>query len=101
MKTVVIISKPGRPQLPEVAARLVKWLKAHGYSVLADTDTCSALPGRECVAREKVARRDAELVAVLGGDGMVLAAGRGGATAGNQVLGVHVGVPALKSELRE
>ncbi|MBI2677426.1 MAG: NAD(+)/NADH kinase [Candidatus Koribacter versatilis] len=100
MKSVAIISKPGRPQLPEVAARLVKWLKAHSYAVLADTDTCSVLPGLECVARETIAARKPEFVVVVGGDGTMLAAARAVAKAGIPILGVNLGSLGFMTEVR-
>lgn len=100
MKSVAIISKPGRTQLPEVAARLVKWLKAHDYAVLADSDTCGALSGLECVARETIAARKPEFVVVLGGDGTMLAAARAVAKAGIPILGVNLGSLGFMTEVR-
>jgi NAD+ kinase len=100
MKTVAIISKPGRPQLAEVAARLVKWLGANGYGVIADAQTCSVAPGLECTAREAIAARKPEFVVVLGGDGTMLSAARSVAQAGIPILGVNLGSLGFMTEVR-
>jgi NAD+ kinase len=100
MKSVAIISKPGRPQLPEVAGRLVKWLKAHDYAVLGDEDTCGAIPGVECIPREAIAGRKPKFVVVLGGDGTMLAAARAVAKAGIPILGVNLGSLGFMTEVR-
>ena len=100
MKTVAIISKPGRPQLPDAVTRLVKWLKHHQYGVIADEATCFALPGIECIAREEVPARKPEFVVVLGGDGTMLAAARAVAKAGIPILGVNLGSLGFMTESR-
>jgi NAD+ kinase len=100
MKTVAIISKPGRPQLPDAVTRLVKWLKHHQYAVVADEATCFALPGIECIAREEVPVRGPEFVVVLGGDGTMLAAARAVAKAGIPILGVNLGSLGFMTESR-
>ena len=101
MKSVAIISKPGRPQLPEVAARLVKWLKAHGYGVMADEATCFASKELKCVARDEIAASKPDFVVVLGGDGTMLAAARAVATAGIPILGVNLGSLGFMTEIRQ
>jgi len=98
MKTVAIIS--GRPQLAEVAARLVKWLGSNGYGVIADAESCGVVPGLECVAREAIPARKPEFVVVLGGDGTMLAAARSVAQAGIPILGVNLGALGFMTEVR-
>jgi len=100
MKTVAIISKPGRPQLPDAVARLAKWLKHHQYALVADEATCFAMPGIECIAREEVPARKPEFVVVLGGDGTMLAAARAVAQAGIPILGVNLGSLGFMTESR-
>jgi NAD+ kinase len=100
MKSVAIISKPGRPELPQVAARLVKWLQAHDYSVVADKETCTVAPGLECIPRESVAARKPEFVVVLGGDGTMLSAARAVAMARIPILGVNLGSLGFMTEVR-
>jgi NAD+ kinase len=101
MKAVAIIAKPGRPQLPDVAARLVRWLEAHDYEVMADEATCFAIPGLSCVARDEIAKRQPEFVVVLGGDGTMLAAARAVAKAGIPILGVNLGSLGFMTEIRQ
>ena len=100
MKTVAIISKPGRPQLAEVAARLVQWLRANGYGVIADAETCAVVGSLECAARESIAARNPEFVVVLGGDGTMLSAARSVAQAGIPILGVNLGSLGFMTEVR-
>jgi len=100
MKTVAIISKPGRPQLAEVAARLVAWLKGHDYSAIADPETCGVVAGLESVAREAIAARKPAFVVVLGGDGTMLSAARAVAQAGIPILGVNLGSLGFMTEVR-
>ena len=100
MKTVAIISKPGRPQLREVVARLVKWLQAHDYAAVADEATCFAASGLECIARDGIAARKPEFVVVLGGDGTMLAAARAVVKAGIPILGVNLGSLGFMTEIR-
>ncbi|MDP9267298.1 MAG: NAD(+)/NADH kinase [Acidobacteriota bacterium] len=100
MKTVAIISKPGRPQLAEVAARLVQWLRANGYGVLADAETCAVVGGLECAAREGIVGRKPEFLVVLGGDGTMLAAARSVSQAGIPILGVNLGSLGFLTEVR-
>src|SRR3954471_22694049 len=100
MKTVAIISKPGRPPLAEGATRLVKWLGANDYSVIADAETCAVVPGLECVPRESMAARKPKFVVVLGGDGTMLAAARAVAQAGIPILGVNLGSLGFMTEVR-
>jgi len=100
MNTVAIISKPGRPHLADVAARLVKWLGANGYGVIADAETCGVASGLECVAREAIAARKPQFVVVLGGDGTMLSAARAVAQAGIPILGVNLGSLGFMTEVR-
>ena len=101
MKSVAIISKPGRPQLAEVAARLVKWLKAHDYGVMADEATCFAAKELQCVARDEIAAARPDFVVVLGGDGTMLAAARAVSKAGIPILGVNLGSLGFMTEIRQ
>src|SRR3990172_9260213 len=59
-RTVVIITKPKKPEVAEVAASLVEWFKAKGIE--ASTDVAAA--------------QKAVLAVVVGGDGTLLAAAR-------------------------
>jgi NAD+ kinase len=59
-RTVVIITKPKKPEVAEVAASLVEWFKARGIE--ASTDEAAA--------------QKADLAVVVGGDGTLLAAAR-------------------------
>jgi NAD+ kinase len=100
MKSVAIISKPGRPQLPDALTRLLKWLGAHGYAAVADEATCFANKQVECIARDEIAARKPEFVVVLGGDGTMLAAARAVALAGIPILGVNLGSLGFMTEIR-
>lgn len=100
MKTVAIISKPGKPELEQVVPRAVEWLRGHGYSVLGDKETCEHGAGVECVAREEIPGRKPRFVLVLGGDGTILAAARSVGKAGIPILGVNLGSLGFMTEVR-
>ena len=98
-KSVVIISKPGKPELRRIAPQLVKWLKDHGYAVKVDRETATYSRGPAVVAREKVAEQKPGFVVVLGGDGTLLAAARAVAQAGIPILGVNLGSLGFLTEV--
>ena len=99
MKTVALISKPEKPELHTVAPKLVEWLTARGYSVLADSDTAVYVPGVNKVERSEIAANKPDFVIVLGGDGTLLAAARSVARAEIPILGVNLGSLGFLTEV--
>ena len=99
MKSVGIISKPQKPEIKEIASKLVQWLEAHGYKVFVDKETAACCPGSEVAEREQMSARKPEFVVVLGGDGTMLAAARVLARAGIPILGVNLGSLGFLTEV--
>jgi len=99
VKTVAIISKPGRPELAEALPVLEKWLRQHKYAVVVDEDSAAYFPASDVMARSKLGTRSPYLALVLGGDGTLLSAARAVAAAGTLILGVNLGTLGFMTEL--
>ncbi len=100
MKTVAIVSKPGKPELTDILPRLFDWLGKHGYSVVIDTETADYLTGpAEVVRREELASRKPDLLIVLGGDGTLLSGARAVAPLSTPILGVNLGSLGFLTEI--
>jgi len=99
MKSAAIFSKPAKAELTRVAPELVKWLRAHEYEVIGDTETANYVPGIRALAREEVATENPNLIIVLGGDGTLLSAARAVAKAGIPILGVNLGSLGFLTEV--
>jgi NAD+ kinase len=99
MKSVAIISKPGKPELTEIVPQLVRWLRTRDYEVFADQETGAYSPGLEVVERDLLAFRKPDFVVVLGGDGTLLAAARAVSRARIPILGVNLGSLGFLTEV--
>src|SRR6202007_35729 len=75
-KVVAIISKPEKPELPQILAQLLAWFDSRSYRVLMDNETATYITGPEAISRADIGARPLDLVVVLGGDGTLLAAAR-------------------------
>ncbi len=89
MKRIGIISKPGKPEPPEVLRKLIPWITERGYAVFVDQETASVL-GIEGHPRAELPGL-VDAVIVLGGDGTMLGAARLVAEEGLPILGVNLG----------
>ncbi len=98
-KSAAIISKPSKPELAEIVPRLVAWLRAHDYGVIADRETAKYGRGLPAVDREKIAGKKPGFVIVLGGDGTMLSAARAVARTGIPILGVNLGSLGFLTEV--
>src|SRR5258706_6434778 len=98
-KSAAIISKPSKPELAEIVPRLVAWLRAHDYGVIADRETAKYGRGLPAVDREKIAGKKPGFVIVLGGDGTMLSAARAVARTGIPILGVNLGSLGFLNEV--
>jgi NAD+ kinase len=99
MKTVAIISKPGKPELGVFLPDLVRKLKEYGYQALLDPESAVFLPGNPVIQREAIAAAKPEYVIVLGGDGTLLAAARAVAKSEIPILAVNLGSLGFLTEI--
>lgn len=100
LKTVAIVSKPGRPELSELLPPLEKWLQRRNYAVVMDRESAAYFPAAALVMpRSDLAKRSPDLALVLGGDGTLLSATRAVAKVGTLILGVNLGTLGFMTEL--
>lgn len=91
LKTIGIISRPGREHLSIVVPPLLKWLEQRGVKTVFDEETAASLPDAlKGQPRESVAD-SSQILLVLGGDGTMLAAARLAAPRGIPLLPVNMG----------
>jgi NAD+ kinase len=99
LKTIAIISKPGRPELSGALPRLYEWVKQRNIALVVDEESAKYSASDHVVEREKLADTRPELALVLGGDGTLLSAARAVSQAGTLILGVNLGTLGFLTEL--
>jgi NAD+ kinase len=99
-KTIVIVSKPSKPELKKLVPELVFWLTARGHTVLGDPETASFHTELPAVPRTEIASRRPDLIIVLGGDGTLLAAARAVVREQVPILAVNLGALGFLTEVR-
>jgi NAD+ kinase len=99
LKTVAILSKPGRPELSKALPGLYQWLRERGVSVVADRESADYCACDDVVQRSDIGSRSPEVALVLGGDGTLLSAARAVAPAGTLILGVNLGTLGFLTEV--
>jgi NAD+ kinase len=98
-KAVGIVSKPGKPEVPEIMPELMTWLQNHSYSFMVDPETAPHATGAEVVSRLEMGSRSLSFIIVLGGDGTLLSAARAAAKAGIPIVGVNLGALGFLTEV--
>ena len=98
LKTVALISKPGRPELAKVLPGVCQWLKQHGASVVVDRESAAYCSWSDVVERDAMGSRAPDLALVFGGDGTLLSAARAVSQAGSLILGVNLGTLGFLTE---
>jgi len=97
IRTIGISLKPDQPQLGGLVHEIEEWLRDRGIEVLLDEDAAKAsgLPG---MPSSEIAGK-VDLMVVLGGDGMLLAAARAIGERPVPVLGVNLGTLGYLAEI--
>jgi NAD+ kinase len=98
LKTVAIISKPGRPELSNVLPGLYHWLRERGASVVVDRESTEYGPWDNVAERRDLGSHNPDLALVFGGDGTLLSAARAVSQAGTLILGVNLGTLGFLTE---
>lgn len=89
-KKIGIVSKPGRPDLPELLRKLTAWLDQRGVAWAGDLVTETYL-GRQDGFDRTAFDQHLDLILVLGGDGTLLSAARGVGAKETPLLAVNLG----------
>lgn len=90
-KTIGIMSRPRRSNLPAVVPPLLEWLTARGVRTIYDMETAGSLSQSSGgLTRPQIAEQ-AQLLLVLGGDGTLLSAAREAAPRGIPILPINLG----------
>lgn len=98
LKTVALISKPGRPELSKVLPGLCQWLQQRGAKVVLDRESSNYCAWSDVVERSALGSRQPDLALVFGGDGTLLSAARAVSQAGSLILGVNLGTLGFLTE---
>ncbi len=89
-RSIGIISKPRRAEVPEIVRALARWLEERGLQYQYDLETAEALGAAGGLERPELAGA-VDLLVVLGGDGTLLAAARAVAGRDIPLLAVNLG----------
>jgi NAD+ kinase len=99
VKTVAVVSKPGKPELATIVPGLLEWFRHHQYEIVVDPETAPYAAGVDTLPREEMGSLPLKFVVVLGGDGTLLSAARAVAKAGIPVVGVNLGSLGFLTEV--
>ncbi len=100
MRTIAIVSKPGKPELAGILEELIVWLRAREFTPVLDAISGGYTGNAPVVRREEMCEHKPVLVIVLGGDGTLLAASRVFARLGTPILSVNLGSLGFLTEVR-
>ncbi|MCQ2353564.1 MAG: NAD(+)/NADH kinase [Clostridia bacterium] len=100
MKSVSVITNYNIPEKAELAAEVVKKFQQCGVRVCVPFYACNILrlPSLTCLPNNKL-YDNAELIAVVGGDGTILETARRSADKGAPILGINKGRVGYMAEL--
>ena len=90
MRTIGIVAKPERDDIPEIVTRVMGWLRDRGIAARCDKVTAAYLGLDDGFDRERLPP-DLDLLVVLGGDGTLLSVARGVGAAETPILAVNLG----------
>ena len=98
IRSVALVSKPGRVEGARLMAEAARWLRQHGVRVRFDERTAACLRERPSLTPGKLPR-GTDLAIVAGGDGTLLSVARAAVAAGVPILGVNFGGLGFLTEL--
>jgi NAD+ kinase len=98
LKTVAIISKPGRPELSNVLPGLYRWMRERGAAVVVDRESTEYGAWDNVAERSDLGSHKPDLALVFGGDGTLLSAAGAVSQAGTLILGVNLGTLGFLTE---
>jgi NAD+ kinase len=90
IRSVGIVSKPGKEEIQPIVRELTAWLKQHGIEWRCDRVTAEYMDCPDSFPREEMPG-DFDLVIVLGGDGTLLSVARGVGDRETPLLAVNLG----------
>jgi NAD+ kinase len=100
MSYAAIISKPQKPELCGILARVLDWFSTHGYQCVLDPETAGYLDRRDdAVERPEMSKLNPVICVTLGGDGTLLSAARAFATSDTPILGCNLGSLGFLTEV--
>ncbi len=99
MKTVAIISKPGKPELETLVPELLEWFDDREYRVVMDQETAVYGSNDQVFPRTKIGEQMPDFALVLGGDGTLLSAARSVSRQCVPILAVNLGSLGFLTEV--
>lgn len=85
-----LITKPGEPRAAVLAAKIAEWAVDRGITLLVDEQVVNTPPGAHRSSNDELVERS-QIIAVLGGDGTMIAAARLVGGRGTPVIGINLG----------
>ena len=90
IRTVAIVSKPGRDDIPVLLHYILEWAAEHDIRVKIDVSTADYLSRTDGMDRDRLPE-ECDLIVVLGGDGTFLSAARAVGPRQTPLLAVNLG----------
>ena len=90
IRTVAIVSKPGRDDIPVLLHYILEWAAEHDIRVKIDVSTADYLHRTDGMDRDRLPE-ECDLIVVLGGDGTFLSAARAVGPRQTPLLAVNLG----------
>src|SRR5437868_14255907 len=90
-RAIGIFSRPRRADITDIVRPLLEWLSKRGIRAVYDTETAVSLRDESGGRPRELLAHESDLLLVLGGDGTLLGAARGGAPRGISVFPIYLG----------